>query len=85
MASLAGDLRRRLVAETELLLLCNSLHQMKIACGYIKRVESWLDGSDVRDKFPRLYIEFILAKAETLLQANKVSVFLTDSITLNVF
>jgi len=84
VALLAGDLQRRLVADTELVSLCNSMLQTQFATEYIKQVESWMDGSNVSEKFPRLYIEFILAKAETLLQANKVGLFLTDSVNIRM-
>jgi hypothetical protein len=73
VASLSGDLQRRLVADTEMLLLCNSLQQSQKALECIKQTEAWLNDCDVGLKFPRLHVEFMLAKAEALLLANQVS------------
>lgn len=66
-------MQRRLVADTEMLLLCNSLQQSQKALECIEQTEAWLNNCDVIPKFPRLFIEFLLAKAEALLHANQVS------------
>jgi hypothetical protein len=72
VALMANDVPRQFVASTELIYLCNGLQQPLAALEHINSMETNMAGSDVHLKSIRLYIEFLLAKAETLTLLNKV-------------
>ena len=73
VGALADDTERSLSAETELLLLLNNLRQFEAGSLHFKKSDLWLKKlQEIDKKCPRRYIEYLLAKTESLLLANRV-------------